>query len=178
VFKLPEIQQQRAMLNSPRTMLFDRLSKPSFGPIAKDIETKGFATTLINNKRAEIHGLFRLGNSFFIGEGNVLMSEDSYAYYFGDSALQTVSVGIITLEPGTDLQAAKAGITAVVPGIKVYTAAELVAKELTFQESNPTGPIFGFGALMGIIVGVVIVYQVLYADVIDHLAEYATLKAN
>jgi ABC-type antimicrobial peptide transport system permease subunit len=115
------------------------------------------------------------GGRFF---GYVLMSEDSYAYYFGDSALQTVSVGIITLEPGTDLQAAKAGITAVVPGIKVYTAAELVAKELTFQESNPTGPIFGFGALMGIIVGVVIVYQVLYADVIDHLAEYATLKAN
>jgi putative ABC transport system permease protein len=177
VFKLPEIQQQQAMLNSPRTMLFDRLSKPSFGPIAKDVETKGFATTLINNKRAEIRGLFRLGNSFFIGEGNVLMSEDSYAYYFGDSALQTVSVGIITLEPGTDLQAAKAGIAAVVPGIKVYTPAELVAKELLFQESNPTGPIFGFGALMGIIVGVVIVYQVLYADVSDHLAEYATLKA-
>jgi putative ABC transport system permease protein len=46
-----------------------------------------------------------------------------------------------------------------------------------FQETNPTGPIFGFGALMGIIVGVVIVYQVLYADVSDHLAEYATLKA-
>jgi putative ABC transport system permease protein len=177
VFKLPEIQQQQAMLNSPRTMMFDRLSKPSFGPIAKDVETKGFATTLINNKRAEIRGLFRLGNSFFIGEGNVLMSEDSYAYYFGDSALQTVSVGIITLEPGTDLQAAKAGISAAVPGIKVYTPAELVAKELIFQESNPTGPIFGFGALMGIIVGVVIVYQVLYADVSDHLAEYATLKA-
>jgi putative ABC transport system permease protein len=177
VFKLPEVQQQQAMLNSPRTMMFDRLSKPSFGPIAKDVETKGFAMTLINNKRAEIRGLFRLGNSFFIGEGNVLMSEDSYAYYFGDSALQTVSVGIITLEPGTDLQAAKAGISAVVPGIKVYTPAELVAKELLFQESNPTGPIFGFGALMGIIVGVVIVYQVLYADVSDHLAEYATLKA-
>ncbi len=177
VFKLPEIQQQQAMLNNPRTMMFDRLSKPSFGPIAKDVETKGFAMTLINNKRAEIRGLFRLGNSFFIGEGNVLMSEDSYAYYFGDSALQMVSVGIITLEPGADLQAVKVGISAVVPGIKVYTPAELVAKELTFQESNPTGPIFGFGALMGIIVGVVIVYQVLYADVSDHLAEYATLKA-
>jgi putative ABC transport system permease protein len=30
---------------------------------------------------------------------------------------------------------------------------------------------------MGFIVGVVIVYQVLYKDVSDHLAEYATLKA-
>jgi putative ABC transport system permease protein len=30
---------------------------------------------------------------------------------------------------------------------------------------------------MGFVVGVVVVYQVLYADVNDHLAEYATLKA-
>lgn len=30
---------------------------------------------------------------------------------------------------------------------------------------------------MGFIVGIVIVYQILYADVSDHLPEYATLKA-
>ena len=30
---------------------------------------------------------------------------------------------------------------------------------------------------MGFIVGVVIVYQILYSDVADHLPEYATLKA-
>jgi putative ABC transport system permease protein len=30
---------------------------------------------------------------------------------------------------------------------------------------------------MGFVVGVVIVYQILYTDVSDHLAEYATLKA-
>ena len=30
---------------------------------------------------------------------------------------------------------------------------------------------------MGFIVGVVIVYQILYSDVSDHLPEYATLKA-
>ena len=30
---------------------------------------------------------------------------------------------------------------------------------------------------MGFIVGIVVVYQVLYADVNDHLSEYATLKA-
>lgn len=30
---------------------------------------------------------------------------------------------------------------------------------------------------MGLIVGTVIVYQILYTDVADHLPEYATLKA-
>jgi putative ABC transport system permease protein len=177
VFKIPEVQQQQAILNSPRTLMIDRLTKPSFGPVLQDLDTKGVSSTLVNNKRAEVQGAFRMGNSFFIGAGNILMSEESYAYYFGDQSLQTVSVGIITVEPGADLAAIKAGIAAVVPGVKVYTSQELVAKELAFQETTAVGPIFGFGAMMGIIVGVVIVYQVLYADVSDHLAEYATLKA-
>jgi putative ABC transport system permease protein len=177
VFKNPEIQQQQAILHMPQTVLLDRLARPSFGPIAQDIAAKGFAQTTINNKRAEVRGTFALGNSFFIGEGNVIMSEDNYAQYFGDNALNQISVGILTLEPGADPRAVKAGIEATVPGLKVYTPTELIAKELTFQETNPTGPIFGFGAVMGIVVGVVIVYQVLYADVSDHLAEYATLKA-
>jgi len=30
---------------------------------------------------------------------------------------------------------------------------------------------------MGILVGMIVVYQILYSDVTDHLAEYATLKA-
>ena len=30
---------------------------------------------------------------------------------------------------------------------------------------------------MGLVVGMIIVYQILFADIADHLAEYATLKA-
>jgi putative ABC transport system permease protein len=176
-FDLPEIQQQQATLNQPHTILFDRLAKPSFGPIIQDLETKGFAAAMLNNKRTEVRGAFRLGNSFFIGEGNAIMSLDNFAYYFGDSALDQITVGLLKLEPNADLASIRAGIEAMVPGVKVYTKSELIAKELAFQESNPTGPIFGFGAAMGIVVGIVIVYQVLYADVNDHLAEYATLKA-
>jgi putative ABC transport system permease protein len=37
--------------------------------------------------------------------------------------------------------------------------------------------IFGFGTIVGFLVGTVIVYQILYSDVSDHLPEYATLKA-
>ena len=41
----------------------------------------------------------------------------------------------------------------------------------------PLAFIFGFGVFMGILVGLVIVYQVLSTDVADHLREYATFKA-
>jgi putative ABC transport system permease protein len=177
VFRSPEIQQQQKLLEMPQTLLFDRLSKPSFGPIAADISQKGVASVMVNYKRAEVRGTFLMGNSFFIGEGNIVMSEASYGYFFGDSGLNQVHLGIVMVEAGADLRAIKAGIEANTPGVKVYTYEELIAKEIQFQESNPTGPIFGFGAAMGVIVGIVIVYQVLYADVSDHLAEYATLKA-
>ena len=36
---------------------------------------------------------------------------------------------------------------------------------------------FTFGAIMGLVVGTIIVYQILFADVSDHLPEYATLRA-
>jgi putative ABC transport system permease protein len=37
--------------------------------------------------------------------------------------------------------------------------------------------VFGFGVVMGLVVGMIIVYQILFADIADHLKEYATLKA-
>lgn len=177
VFNIPEVNRQRARLNIPNSVLFDRLAKPDFGPIPQLFTEKGNVTALLNNRRVSVVGLFNLGNSFFLGAGNLIMSEATYAESFGDNALKQVSVGVVTLEPGANLEAVKAGIEANVPGVKAYTHEELIAKELKFQETTAVGPIFSFGAIMGFIVGVVIVYQVLYADVNDHLAEYATLKA-
>ncbi len=46
-----------------------------------------------------------------------------------------------------------------------------------WQKSTAIGFIFTLGTIMGFIVGIVIVYQILYTDVSDHIAEYATLKA-
>ena len=46
-----------------------------------------------------------------------------------------------------------------------------------WRTSTSIGFIFTLGAAMGFVVGCVIVYQVLYSDVSDHLPEYATLMA-
>ena len=43
--------------------------------------------------------------------------------------------------------------------------------------TTPIGYVFSFGVIMGLVVGAIIVYQILYADVQDHLQEYATLLA-
>ena len=46
-----------------------------------------------------------------------------------------------------------------------------------WRSSTAIGFIFSLGAAMGFVVGCVIVYQILYSDVSDHLPEYATLLA-
>jgi putative ABC transport system permease protein len=177
IFKNPEITQQIGKIHAPGTVLFDRLSKPELGPIAAKFQTGSTVRSIVNNRRIEVGGLFSMGCSFFLGDGNIIMSEDSYADIFGENAFENVSVGIVRVEPRTNLARLKAEMKAAIPGIDVLTRQELIKKEMDYQDSQPTGPIFSFGAMMGFVVGIVVVYQVLYADVSDHLAEYATLKA-
>lgn len=179
IFDIPEINSQRYKINVPDSFLFDRFAKQELGTVVEDFNNNqdDKLTVLINRRKAEIVGLFNLGNSFFLGTGNLITSEANYAEIFGKNILNRVSIGIVILNPGVNAEAVKAGIEKNVPGISVYSHTELIAKELKYQEENPAGLIFSFGAVMGFIIGVVIVYQVLYADVRDHLAEYATLKA-
>ncbi|MDB9371990.1 ABC transporter permease DevC [Nodularia sphaerocarpa] len=184
VFDIAEINQQRYKISMPNSFLFDRFAQQELGTIVEDFtkaESKNNKytqiTVLINRRKAEIIGLFNLGNSFFLGTGNLITSEANYQEIFGNNILNRVSIGIVNLNPDVNPDAVKAGIKKNVPGINVYSHQELIAKELKYQEENPAGLIFSFGAIMGFIIGVVIVYQVLYADVRDHLAEYATLKA-
>jgi len=62
--------------------------------------------------------------------------------------------------------------------IKIFTRQEYITAEKTYwQTSTSVGFIFSFGVVVGFVVGVIIVYQILFSDVSDHLAEYATLKA-
>jgi putative ABC transport system permease protein len=85
----------------------------------------------------------------------------------------------IRLNPGADAQAVKQRLTAILPpDVTVLTGPELIAWERSYWEKGtPIGFIFGFGSLMGLIVGMVIVYQILFSDIATHLKEYATLKA-
>ena len=62
--------------------------------------------------------------------------------------------------------------------VQVLTKPEFLAFEQDYwRSSTAIGFIFNLGAAMGLVVGSVVVYQILFSDVVDHLPEYATLKA-
>jgi putative ABC transport system permease protein len=90
-----------------------------------------------------------------------------------------VDLVAIKLRPGADREAAMARLRALLPAdVMVMSQPELVAHERNYWETaTPIGFIFAFGSLMGLVVGMVIVYQILFSDIASHLREYATLKA-
>jgi putative ABC transport system permease protein len=177
VFDLPEVNQQLDKIQLPDTVLFDSKSQANLGSVAESIAKGEKITTEISGRRIKVDGTFALGSSLFKA-GHVITSDWNYLRLYGKDSVDEIQLGVITLQPGADTQTVLKTIQASIPkDIKVLTHEDLVEAEKTFWSQDPAGVIFGFGTLMGFIVGIVIVYQVLYTDVSDHLPEYATLKA-
>jgi putative ABC transport system permease protein len=85
---------------------------------------------------------------------------------------------LIRAKPGVDLEQLKRRLEAAVPDTKALTQAELTSMTQTYwRDSTGVGFILGLGAVVGVIVGTVVVGQILYSSVTDHLKEYGTLKA-
>ena len=165
---------QLALLNRS---LFDQTSRPEFGPISQIIEQQGVATTEVNQKRIQTVGLFRMGASFG-ADGNAITSASTFLTLFPNRRSSQIDIGLIQLEPEADLNQVQAHLRAGLPdNVKVLTKAEFIQLEKDFWAVGGTGFIFNMGTVVGFIVGTVIVYQILYTDVSDHLPEYATLKA-
>ncbi len=161
-------------------VLFDRESREEFGPIATLFERDGTVEAELSSRRVTVGGLFALGASFG-ADGNLVTSDLNFQRIFNRD-LSKVEVGLVRLTPGADLnqvlRAIRSEIAEPNGDVVVFSKAEFVAFERKYwQTSTAIGFIFNLGAAIGWVVGTVIVYQILYTDVADHLAEYATLKA-
>ena len=182
VFDFPGVAANRDRLKRPDTVLFDRESRLEFGPIVKQFEQRGSVTTEIEsrgtNRQIEVAGLFELGTSFG-SDGNLLTSHLNFLRIFSSRPQGFINVGLIKLKPGTDVENFKHHLQQYLSkDVRVYTKQELIGFEKHYwQSSTAIGFIFSLGVGLGIMVGAVVVYQILYTNVTEHLAEFATLKA-
>lgn len=174
VFLIPELNtpEGQAALQIPNGAFIDRLSRPEFGDQTIGLETEA------DRRRITITGQYDLGGGF-AADGTLIMSDQNFVRYFSPRSLNQVNLGLVLLEPGADVQRVKAAIADRLPAdVEVYTKPEIVRKESQFWiQTTSIGFIFGLGVLVSFVVGTVIVYQILYTDIRDHLREYATLKA-
>ncbi len=177
-FKFPEVNQNLDQLKLLNQVLFDQAGRPEYGTIADRFNKTGTVETELNSKIISVKGLFTNGSSF-AADGNVITSDSTFLQLFPDRKPEQIEVGLINLTPGADIERVRSQLIAGLPDdVKVLTTEEFAQTEKDYWASGTgIGFIFGLGVGVGFIVGIVIVYQILYADVSDHLPEYATLKA-
>jgi putative ABC transport system permease protein len=178
VLSLRGVREHLETLKLPDVAVFDAASRPEFGPVAQAMRERGRLAAEVNDRRITIVGLFDLGTSFGI-DGSLVTSDLNFQRLFPDRSPGRIDLGLIHLTEGANAGAVRRRLEdALERDVLVLTPAAFIEREFEYWGSTtPIGYVFGFGAIMGLIVGGVIVYQILFADVSEHLAEYATLKA-
>jgi putative ABC transport system permease protein len=156
-------------LRAPGTVLFDRLSRPIYGAVAPgdNIELDG------NNYN--VAGLVAFGPDV-VTDGTIIMSEGTWlAHHPEDRPL----MGVIRLAPGVGVAAARARIAAQLPDdVSIMTPGQVWRRETSFTlRSAPIGILFGIGMIAGLVIGSITCYQILFNQIVDHIAQYATLAA-
>ena len=174
----PGISEQLGAIRLQDVVLYDAGSRPEHGPIAARVRNGETVTTEANARTIRVGGLFTLGTSFGI-DASMVTSEDNFLRLFPTRARTQINLGLIRVEDGVDPAQVRDELRALLPqDVLVMTKADFVAREIAYWSSaQPIGFVFAFGSIIGFIVGTVIVYQILFSDVSDHLAEYATLRA-
>jgi putative ABC transport system permease protein len=178
LFTAPGVAENLDKIREPGKVLFDSIRRPEFGPVAEIFKDTGRAVTETSGRQVEIVGLYQLGTGFGV-DGSLVMSDETFLRILPYRSRGLIDVGLIKLKPGVDPKQMKAKVARLLPpDVRVLTHAEYVEQETAYWTTyTPIGYIFKLGTLMAIFVGCIIVYQILYTDVSDHLPEYATLKA-
>lgn len=184
--RLPELQPLLPLLRRDDHILVDRTSRADFGPAngrrfgSADVGR----TAVITGLRVRIAGTFEMGTGL-AANGAVLTSREGFRRILPGGHEDRVSMVMIQLRPGIPIEQGRARLQRRLArlGGSLASARVLTAEQARWAErqhwymETPIGMIFAMGVALAVIVGGVICYMVLAADVIAHLPEYATLKA-
>jgi len=182
--QLDSVQSTATALQEEDTLLIDRRSRDEYG--FQRLKTGDFGE--LSNRQFQIVGEFEIGSDF-VSFGNIIMSDLNFLRTFANtpsgsknelrSTLEDVDLGLIKVTPGADIDRVVAQLKTILPiDLSLHTKKAFVQREKDFfNNSSPIGFIFSLGTLIGFVVGVVVVYNIIYTDIQDNLPQYATLRA-
>ncbi|REJ81441.1 MAG: hypothetical protein DWQ34_14590 [Planctomycetota bacterium] len=173
--------EEFALLTAPHYILIDSQTRPELGPAAGDRFGPADAGREIELgiRTVRIRGTFVLGAGF-AAAGAVLTSDSGFGYLFPGHSDDSMSVGLLRLEPDADAPRVARQINALLDDedVLVLTKEQILERESDrWVEQTSYGIIFRLGCFIAFLVGTGIVYQILSSDVANHRAEYATLRA-
>lgn len=159
-------------VKSADSVIIDKLYQGKLGVCCLDQVVE------INGRRARIvgftHGIRSFTTAPFVYTSFKNALDYSHPAIQGD---ETIYI-LVKAAAGVDVQTLKAQLAARISDVDIFTTAEF--SNLTrryWMFTTGAGITVLIAALMGFIVGVVVVAQTIYATTVDHLKEYGTLKA-
>ena len=157
-------------LQQPDAVILDRLYRDKLG-----IERVGQVVE-INGRRARVVG-FTDGIRTFTQAPHVF-ADIKTARHLAGFAEDQLNYLLVRAVPGQDHAALRDAIRARVPEIDAHSRAEFARRSVLYWLVT-TGAGFSLviSAALGLVVGIVVTAQTLYATTIDHLPEYATMRA-
>jgi putative ABC transport system permease protein len=173
-----ELERDPMQLQALGTAFFDRNSKKQYGDVLGALRRDGVYQLEVSGKALRIVNTFTMGATF-AAEANLICSDSTFQYLFPRNNASDIQLGLIRLRPGASAAAVQAALQPLMRrDVRVLTRDQLAALEVNYWKRNSSvGFIFSLGVLVGFVVGAIIVYQILYGDVMNSLPQYATLKA-
>ncbi len=144
---------------------------------AKKLGQPALGQTLeVNGHRAKVVAKTK-GITGFVTTPYLFTSLET-ARRLGNVPAGSCSYFLVRAKPDTDIAQLKARLQQQLPETDVYTAGEFSRlSQDYFLKRTGIGFSFGAATLLGLLVGLMMVGQSLYALALDHLSDYATLKA-
>jgi putative ABC transport system permease protein len=178
-FVVPSVIAARNDLKLGNTGVFDSLTRGLPKPIKADLLAGKRVVFEGNQQTITIRGNFPLGGSF-TADGHMVVSDQTFFRLFPLRQRGGVNYILVRTDGREHVSVVVERLRQALPSVDatVKTVADAAARDQLYQTTEkPIGVVFGFGVTIGILVGMIITYQVLSTDVADHLAEYATFKA-
>lgn len=178
MMELPGIETFEEQLQQTDRVLFDGLSRKNYGPVLTFLRQQGTLDVEVNLRKVRIIGAIDVGISINT-DGNLYMSHANFLRLFPERPPGSVDVGLVKLRDGVSPEAARDRLQFLLgTEARILTREQLIDLEILFiRENAPLDFIFGMGAAVGFFIGFVVVYQILYTEVTNHLPQYATMKA-
>lgn len=178
LLRLPGYIESASRLEIPDQLMLDSLARNSFGPLVAMAQgDRGFSAE-VNLRRMQVAGTIQVGVPVSV-DGAFYTSPANFLRLFPQRSAGAVDLGLVRLVPGANPPVVRDQLRSYLGAeAVVMTREELVDAEIAHvRTAAPVDFIFGMGVVVGFLVGIVVVYQILYTEVTNHLPQFGTLKA-
>lgn len=170
-FDLPGFSEERQKLKGLRTILYDSGSRPVFGRIETGMHVE------VDHVLMRVAGTVNYGANFS-NNGTIFMS-DATLRETSSYPRSRIHLGLLRIKPGVHPEKAERKLRAILSDdLELRTRDSLWFRELVHAvTSTPIGGLLAVCLVVSVFVGITVIYQILYTQILDHIANFATMNA-